>query len=230
MVSYSNKIILILSCILNIGLLYILFDNANKHKEQISLNMAINDSLIINKLDNGVLKAKIAVIETEKYETFLKYKDSNKEVKELQKKVAEMRKYLKKLGSVTQVKTVIKVDTIINTKIVNNAVLPTFKNTLKNRWIDMSTITNKEQQSLNLKVFFDPIITIGVEPTGFLKLGKGKTFVQFESDNPYLEVKSLKSYNVAQPRNKRFSIGPYIGYGTKGLDIGIGIQYGLIKF
>ncbi len=232
MKTYSNKIVFILSCILNLILMYILFNNTDKYKEQLQLNKSINDSLLVVKTQKGILKAKITSIETDSYVTFLQYESSNQEVQRLQQKVKEMKKYLKKRGSVTQVNTVVKVDTIIKTKIVyvKNDTLPTFRNTFSDKWLSISTITNKDNQELDLKVKFKPTITIGTEPTGFLGLGKGKPFVQFETDNPYIEIKSLKNYNVKPPKNKRFSIGPYVGYGTNGLGIGIGLQYGIIQF
>lgn len=229
---YSTKITFILSCFLNIILIWLLFNTTNKVEELQDLNKSINDTLIITKTNHGILKAKIASIETDKYSTFLKYKTNNNDIKSLQKKVKEMKNYLKKRGSVTQLKTVIKTDTVVKTKIiyVKNDTLPTFRNTFSDKWLSISTITNKDDQKLDLKVKFEPTITIGTESTGFLGLGKEKPFVQFETDNPYIEVNSLRNYNVKPKRIKRFSVGPYIGYGTKGLNIGIGLQYGLLKF
>lgn len=69
---------------------------------------------------------------------------------------------------------------------------------------------------------------------GFLGLGKKKTFLDVKSANPNMKITNMSSVELTKVKDKRWSIGPYIGYGYNGVkftpSIGIGLQYGLIRF
>lgn len=58
-----------------------------------------------------------------------------------------------------------------------------------------------------------------------------KLFIEGISYNPHTRITGLKNIQVAQPRRKRFGIGPYIGLDVQGKpSIGIGLQYNIFTF
>lgn len=66
-------------------------------------------------------------------------------------------------------------------------------------------------------------------------LGKKTYYSDFSNKNPYVDISGLKQVEL-DIKDKRWSIGPYIGVGydvnesRPELNVGIGIQYGLIQF
>ena len=64
---------------------------------------------------------------------------------------------------------------------------------------------------------------------------RGYTQVQALSYNPAVRITGLSSVAVADPKIKRWSIGPYVGYGIDSnikpnFTVGVGVQYGLLRF
>ena len=55
-------------------------------------------------------------------------------------------------------------------------------------------------------------------------------YIDGKSQNPNTTITNLSNVQIGKERRKRFGIGPYIGYGTRGVDIGIGIHYSFIRF
>ena len=92
-------------------------------------------------------------------------------------------------------------------------------------------VASHDSTKLDLKIKNEYSIIIGEEKDGFLKK---KSFVEIINKNPYSMTESLRTYEVSQ-KKKKFSIGPYIGYGI-GVNfipqatVGIGLTYSLFKF
>lgn len=79
----------------------------------------------------------------------------------------------------------------------------------------------------------DTISFVGrVKKNGFLGLGTKTYFVDGKLENPKAQITSLRNVQIADFRDKRFSIGPAVVFdpfsGT--VRIGIGISYSLIRF
>jgi hypothetical protein len=73
-----------------------------------------------------------------------------------------------------------------------------------------------------------------VKKQGFLGLGKRSLYASGMLSNPSAKITNSTSVLVREARDKRWGIGPYIGYGF-GADgpqttVGISIHYSLIKF
>ncbi len=58
---------------------------------------------------------------------------------------------------------------------------------------------------------------------------KDYLMVSFNSQNPNTILQSASSFTIQDTKKTRLSIGPYIGYGTNGISIGIGLQYPIIR-
>ena len=94
---------------------------------------------------------------------------------------------------------------------------------------------------INLKKLIwlsEPTITVGVEKKSFLKdlFGKNDIKITYKDNNPYTRVQSMDNIKVKDElkKNKKFGIGPIVGYGFVGSKtgwiIGLGGSYHLIKF
>jgi hypothetical protein len=54
-------------------------------------------------------------------------------------------------------------------------------------------------------------------------------YVEATSYNPYTRFEGIQQFKVKEERPKRFSVGPYLGYGFDGPQIGVGVQYSVIR-
>lgn len=63
-----------------------------------------------------------------------------------------------------------------------------------------------------------------------------KNNIHITSNNPYVKYNSISGFILPKQKKKRFSVGPYIGYGIDisngkpNPQVGIGLSYGLIQF
>lgn len=217
------------------------------NKELQDLNRVANQEIETWKGKDGLNRAKIEVLQTRDTETFLAFQSQDSTLKQLQSEVKEMSKFLKKQGSVTIIKTETKYDTIYenSNKIYDDIFNSFIMDTIDNDWISTSfgfkldslpdgrfridstkfTLTTRDAVSL----------TLGLEPTGFLGLGKGKPFAQVKNLNPYSSTTDMKTYQVSPIDPKRFGLGAFTGitldsgFQVKPV-IGLGLTYSLIQF
>lgn len=70
--------------------------------------------------------------------------------------------------------------------------------------------------------------------TGFLGLGKKKTFIDVQTQNPNVSFTQMRKIELTSEKVKKFSIGPCVNYGFNGAkfqpSIGVSLQYSLIRF
>lgn len=220
-------------------LAYFLFQARGQITEQNNLNIALADSVQTWKGKDGLNRAKISTLETSKTKEFLALATKDSSVIALQQEVKEMRRYLRNKGSVTNFSSDTTVDTSSPTEVtVDNSGNPTYKSKFDlDGWVFGNSVATKDSTYLNLKVKNKYSLTLGVEPTGFLGLGKGKPFAQVKNENPYSETQELKTYQVTAPKPKRWGVGPVGAYGLNlgpvpqlGGFVGVGVQYSLIQF
>lgn len=70
--------------------------------------------------------------------------------------------------------------------------------------------------------------------TGFLGLGKKKTFIDVQTQNPNVTFSRMQKIELTSEKVKKFSLGPCVNYGFNGEkfqpSIGVSLQYSLIRF
>ena len=208
------------------------------------LNETSNDELVVSKNKEGLLVAKNSVLEAYKAKDFIKMKTQDATILKLQKLVQENRSKISKQGSVTiletEAKMVITSPTkvlIDTTKIVaGKPIYPTYTSVFnKDGWVYGNIIATKD--SITVKQTFREEIdfVLGIEKTGFLGLGKGKSTVEATLHNPFNQVKVLKSYSTKNPPNKLWHIGVGVFYGVGSsfapqVILGAGLMFTPINF
>lgn len=234
---------------LALGFMYYAFRaSADNYSELKKLNEVANQEIVSWKGKDGLSRAKIEVLETRNTKAFLALETQNETLKLLQSEVKEMSKYLKKKGSVTVIKGETKYDTIYKketSKAFKDILAGFIMDSIRNPWISsnfgfkLDTLRDGryfiDTTKFSLKVKNEYSLTLGVEPTGFLGLGKGKPFAQVKNFNPYSSTTDMKTYQVSPIDPKRFGIGVFTGVGVgKDLTInpvlGVGLTYSLIQF
>lgn len=223
----------------------LLLNSRRELEEQIILQEAIHAELETWIDKDGVNRARIQSLETSNTKDFLKLTTKDSSIIALQKSVKSMEKYLKKQGSVTNFSTSTGIDTSAKTKVIENKVQPQFpiywsdfnlQDKQGKSWVYGNSTATKDSTTLKLNVINDYSVTLGIEPTGFLGLGKGKPFGDVKNYNPYSVTEELRTYQVTIPKPKRFGVGPVVayGFGTTSIKgqwfVGIGGSYQLIKF
>lgn len=217
-------------------LTWLLYQKNNQYQELEGLVQTTTEELQLSKNERGELVAKIGSFETQRTKDFVNFATRDSLTLELQKEVKEMSKYLKKQGSVTQVNTEGNIETSTETEVeVTPEGDPIYKSKFNlDGWVFGNSVATKDSTYYNISYKDKYSIVIGIEPTGFLGLGKGKPFGQVTSSNPYNTVKTLKTYQVGIPKTKRWSVGPSAGlqYYESSFKpyVGVGITFGLIQF
>jgi len=209
--------------------------NNSSDKTGINLINALQDTLVTLKNKDSSSRSIISILQLEKAKDFKEIKSSDTIIRELQAEVERNESKLKAGSSVTKIKTVtvfresaptvvVYYDTI---KEANTDIYPTYKNEVKNKWIEYSATTNKDSTNFDLKVYDDLSLVIGYI--------KGKPYSDVTNYNPYSATKTLRTFQVSMPKPKRWGIGVSTGV-TLGKKLsakyylGIGIQYSIFNF
>lgn len=145
---------------------------------------------------------------------------------------------------ITETKLEIRTDTITIDNISFDSL--TYQFNYDNEWINLSGMNRVHRRGLNdsldIQTRLDKII-IPVHLYSFLYFKDNKIMSAVESSNPYVRLDSIKSAVIDLDKNNtlnnyyknkyaksqsRFSlvIGPYVGYGINGFNLGIGVSYG----
>lgn len=220
---------------------YLINIDYKRTKQKINLIKSLQDSLQIYKNKDNNEVAKIGTINSSTKD-FIDLKIKDKEIQELQKLVKEYKNKLKNQGSVTKFSNNTKVETKTITKIEYDTIIknniqeiyPKYKSNFNlNNWVVGDIIASKDSTNINLGVKNKYAVIIGEESQGWFK--PKKTFVEVINYNPYSSTEKLRTYQVEKPKNKLFSIGPYIGVGINQErkfipSVGIGLQYNILKF
>lgn len=152
---------------------------------------------------------KTDVVSANSPKDFIKSDPRDEELKELRDKVEFYRKQLKNKGNVSNIKTVTTLNKTVETVIKDTVYVdslgrqfPTYVNHIHDPWIDGKIETNKDSAKIDIKIKNNYSVVIGEDKTGFLGLGKPKTFAEVVNHNPYTETKSLKVYVTDKPKRK----------------------------
>ena len=212
-------------------------NNRIKIKEQNNLLESLNTDLIKWKTKDSLNHAKIQVIKTQRINDFLELENKDSLILELKKEVKKHKKNITTGGnSITIFETNTNIKNSSKTKIVSDTLknYPKYKSNINiDDWVIGNVFANKDSTKINLKIKNAYSVVIGSEKQGLFK--KTKPYVEVINKNPFSETKSLRTYQVSLPKQKRFSLGISVNYGIgKGFEfqpfIGIGIQYNLIRF
>lgn len=205
-----------------IVILAILYSKSLKKKTVAESNLiAITDTLKTYKDAYGRQVAKIAVLESDKLNNFLKIKTKDSTVIRLQEVIKEN----------PTATTAIAIDnnTSINTKAPTKSdglINPTYTSDFDlGGWVIGTSTATKDSTHLDLKIYnkYDVVI----------KKEDGQMQAYVTNHNPYTSTTMQRAATLTQPRIKRFGIGPSVGVtynqGFKPT-YGITLQYNLIRF
>jgi len=210
-----------------------------------TLYKAVNDTLLNYKDKDGKNHGRITTLETENADQLLALETDKKDIKRLQELVKKNKKSLKNEGIAAVISTEASVDTTLTTgEVVVNKDEPCnptyitpfdfkeFRKTDTISWVKGKVQMNKDSTGISFKFKEELDIVIGIEPTGFLGLGKGKPYSDVKLGNPYNEVTELRVWKTKLPPTKHIHIGPVgaLGVGTGNFTviqgfIGVGIMY-----
>lgn len=237
-----RKVYIILS---NIAIAILLFRGCELQRQggiSVALNQSLKDSLTTYKTKDGLNAAKISIFEADKEKDFISLAIKDTTIQKLQKLVENNKSKIHKQGSISIINTETNVSTTVATK-VKDSILPSdsikspvyASNFNLKGWIKGNTIATKDSTTINLTYKEELNLIIGKEKTGFLGLGKSKSFADVVLLNPYSEVKQMRVYSSKEPAAKRIVVGPGIYYGIGSNFqitpfIGIGITWKLIAF
>lgn len=253
-INHSIKIVVLIFILI---LLFFNIKNCKKQDNYLKNINSLNEELIKYENRDGVQVSKIKIIEFENSKQFLEIKSKDEKIIQLQELVKKNNKKIKEPGSsITIIKNTTDINsrdkTIINFRDTINIndtiyIYPEYnslirKGLIKNSdslyWISGSVLANKDSITLDVLVHNSYSLILGREKEkGFKNLFKKKIpFAEITNENPYTDTKTLRTYQVQEPRPKRLGIGFHVGYGLV-LDkqpifrpyIGIGLQYNIIQ-
>ena len=234
--STIRNIILIMCLSLTIYFAFRLRSATSKLTDVEQINSNLKETLITKRTAEGLFVAKIGVLESYNQETFTRLATQDSTIKKLQNLVVQYKKELKKKGSATVIETHATADIVVPTQGDTSGVSPIYNSTFNLKgWVWGSTRASSDSTKVSLQFREEIDVVIGEESTGFWGLGKKKPFVEVTLNNPYNEVKSLRSYATKVSKEKRFYVGPVVAYGVNNLlspelFVGFGVGYGLIRF
>lgn len=197
------------------------------------------DSVQITRDVEGLSRSKTSVINSN---NILDIESKNQEIRELQKLIGDYKSKLKKQGSVTNFtsntdlnfKIVTEVDTVYVYRDGEEEQRFLFLSQFNlDNWVTGLIETDIDTTKVSMKIRNEYAVVIGEESQGLFK--PKKQFVEVMNKNPYSETVKLKTYQVESPKDKKFSVGPYVGYGVNSdlksqATIGVGVQYNIYKF
>lgn len=241
-VEYIMKfdVIRLLERIVLVVLIILAARSCNTYKSQLEENAylqeVLKDSLTSYKNERGELVSTIKAFQTARTQDFIDLQTKDSVVNLLQRKVKYYQKYLKKQGSVTHISSETNIDTIVKTEMVYVDKYPVYKSKFNlDGWVTGDITAKHDYTSIDLKFKSSYTVMIGQKKVGLFKY---KPFAEVTNHNPYSETKVLRTYQVTLPKQSRFSLGGYAGYGLmfnkngiqSGYQVGAGFNYRFLQF
>jgi hypothetical protein len=236
-----KNVILVILAVIAILATFKACDSQAQLAQTTSLYEAANAKLITWKDKDSLSNAKIAILQADNIGAFTQLETSEAEIIRLKEEVKRYKKKLTPGSSVTVITTegkvadTFKTDTIYVDKNCPDA-NPTYKADYNfNDWVWGTVVANKDSIGISVKYKEDLTFVLGEEKTGFLGLGKRKSFAEVRLNNPYSEVESMRTFQITPPTPKRFGVGPTLSYGigsgfTSQVFVGVGINWNIIRF
>ena len=206
-----------------------------------TMNVALKDSLKTWKDKEGNYKASITLLENQNSDYFTNWTTSDKTIIKLQALVKKYEDKIKNRGSVTTIGTEANINIVVPSKVssfitIHDTVYANYKSDFNIKgWVWGTISASKDSTTIGMKFKEEIDVIIGTEKTGFLGLGKGKSFAEVTLHNPFNAVTTLRAYSNKPAPTKKFGIGPVVAYGvgsgfTPGVFVGIGVNWNIIKF
>lgn len=207
-------------------LVIVLFGRECGHKQALAdrdaVNAAITDSLRISRNSLGQSTGTTSVITDTDSEYFLSLRSKDSTIVKLQKLVEKYKSQIGKSGgSITIINSEGTVDLTVPTEIDNsNSEKPTYNSRFSlldssgKSWGGGTVVAKPDSTSVKLKYREEIDVLIGIEKTGFLGLGKGKSFATVTFHNPFSEVQEMKVYQTKSPAKNYWHVGPVITLGV----------------
>lgn len=218
-------------------LLFVSIRQCSKAKtdKQQYINMidSANDSLKITRDELGRQIAETSVIVAEKEDLELLTSAKDDEIWMLKDLVKQRGKQLK-AALVLSANT--RLDTVLISRVEKGDTIWKVKTEYRDRWIDLTAETDLNADSsegktkVQLKVANDFKIWKEYDKVGKWPNRKKVLKVFVQSDNPYTEVDTLKSWEIPIEHPRRLSFGPVAAYGInedlkRHVFIGAGVMY-----
>ena len=184
---------------------------SKKMSEQERLTEVSKDSLEYYIDEDGNKAAKIEILESEKLDAFLKLGAANQTIKDLQNLVEKNKKVLSKQGNAAIIKTETIIKTVVKTEVIKDSTGITYKGFNTNKWRTVSSVSNKDTTTYDVRTYSELSLVLGLEKQGFLK--KKKPYAKVSDKNPYTNIKDMRVYQVSSPKKKMFSLAPSINLG-----------------
>lgn len=183
--------------------------------EKNNLIEALNDTIKVSRDELGRSVGRISVINTQKPKDFINVPSNNPEIVELQQLVKKYEKQIKNGGSATIFTSETKYDTVYKSS--PSVLAGRTLDSINNGWIKSRFGFVNDSTIYSLRVKNKYSVVIGEESQGLFK--PKKPFVEVISENPYDEIKKVRTYQVT-PLKKKLIIKPgiYGGYGGTLID------------
>ena len=221
-------------------LIFFAVRSCNQYKSQLDettyLQEVLKDSLTTYKNEKGELVSTIKAFQTARTQDFIDLQTKDSVINILQRSVKYYKQYLKKQGSVTHISSETNIDTIIKTETVYVDKYPIYKSKFNlGNWVVGNITAKHDSTSIDLRFKSSYTVMIGQKKVGLFKY---KQFAEVINHNPYSETKVLRTYQVTLPKQSRFSLGGYAGYGVmfnkngiqSGYQVGAGLNYRFLQF
>jgi hypothetical protein len=219
-----NRLNLILLC--SLVLVSFLFfrscENAQSDRRQLhTLLNATEQEIEYWKDANGTNKARAITYASEiqilrKHYTVL---DS------LKLEVKGLKKNLSNLESSIQASTVTERHSIETRLIPDSA---GHKFAYKDNWLEIKGTVATDKLMIDKLISRDSLSFVSYyRSKGFFK--RPELTIEATSYNPHSRFTGVRQFKVEEPA-KRFSVGPYLGVGVNGVQIGVGVQYSVLRF
>lgn len=211
-----------------------------------TMNKALEASLTTWRDKEGNFKANITLLENQSADYFTKWNTADANVIKLQALVSKYKKQLGKKGSATVITTDAEIDITEPTVVYRDTSKPcdpVYKTNFEimgtgkykdTKWVWGVVHATKDSTTVGMRFHEEIDVVLGEEKTGFLGLGKPRSFAEVTLHNPFNKVSTLKSFNVTPPKPKKFGIGPTLSYGVGSefvpqVFVGIGVNWNLIR-
>lgn len=233
-----------IALVITILVIILLLVKGCKAEEQLAtnntMNSALQDSMKTWKDKEGNFKASITLLENYNSKYFTDLASADSTIIRLQKLVKKYEGNIKKGGSVTSIGTEANINITAPTKLdgitkVKDTIYANYKSDFNIKgWVWGTVSATKDSTTIGMRFKEEIDVAIGTEKTGFLGLGKPKSFAEVTLHNPFNEVKTLRAYSTKSLPPKKFGIGPVLAYGIGSgfipeVFVGVGINYSIIK-
>jgi len=240
--SKTNLILIAVVIALAITLGVVISKYTSKFAEKDNLIESLGSTVKTWKDKDSISHSKIAVLQTQELEDFLRIQTADSTVTNLQELISDYKKRLKHKGSATIIESSTNVVTTSPTVVYYDStsysgtsktkpsdVMPIYSSNFNLKgWVIGEVIASEKETKIEMSIKNKYSLVIGEEKQGLFK--KRKPFAEVTNENPYTRIKTLRTYQISKSRVKRIGIGPFFGVDTN-LEptLGFGVTYTILR-